>query len=180
MQQYAIADLDQVNRNEWQSGGQNRRICPNCGDTKKHDKAHATFIIDPNSGKYECKRCEAHGTLIDYWESIARCPYCGTLAEGIQRAEIWKQWKAAGRIAADRAKAEEAASQVIGLQVDDFGAWNCRSCNASGQLRNYSGKGTARQAKYTDRQSEQARQKAQAIVSALTTGAPELPDANES
>lgn len=177
MQQYALADLNQINSKEWASGGQNRRICPNCGDSKPHDKNHATFIYDPETGKYECKRCGARGTLIDFWESIAKCPYCGTLAEGIQRAEIWKQWKAAGRIEADRAKVEEAADQVSGLAIDEqTGAWNCRSCNATGQLRNYSGKGTARRASYTDRKADQEREKARAIVAALTTGAAELPD----
>jgi hypothetical protein len=180
MRQYAITDLDTFDSREWSSNGQRRRVCPGCGETKKQDKEHACFVYDPDSGKYDCKRCGLKGTLVDYWETIARCPYCDLLREDFQRAAIWKGWKEKGRKPEDREKTKDEADKVLGLQVTDAGAWNCRGCNASGQLRNYIGQGTARQANYTVRKNqEKAREKMVATIDALTNGAPAATDAED-
>ena len=180
MRQYAIADLDAFDSREWPSNGQRRRVCPGCGETKKQDKEHACFVYDPDSGKYDCKRCGLKGTLIDYWETIARCPYCDLLREDYQRATIWKGWKEKGSKPEDKEKTRTEADQVAGLQLTDAGAWNCRGCNASGQLRNYVGQGSARQANYTVRKNqEKAREKMVATIDALSNGAPAATDAED-
>jgi Toprim-like len=179
MTHYSIQGVDRVNSKEWKAGGQERRICPNCGDTKKHNHAHASLAIDPKTGKYWCHRCQIHGTLIDYWETIARCPYCNVLAEDIQRAEIWKQWKTAGRRLEDRAKTEKSANQVIGLQVSESGAWNCWSCNAAGQLRAYAGRGTINRVNQESQEREQRRAHVVAVLDALTHGGPNATDEDD-
>lgn len=47
----------------YRAGGQDRYLCPFCGDSKPRDKAHKSLAVNPNTGAYLCHRCGARGKL---------------------------------------------------------------------------------------------------------------------
>ncbi len=49
----------------YRAGGQERYLCPFCGDGKPRDRAHRCFAVDPPTGAFLCHRCGARGKLRD-------------------------------------------------------------------------------------------------------------------
>lgn len=47
----------------YRAGGQERYLCPFCGDLKPRDRAHRSFAVNPDTGAYYCHRCRARGKL---------------------------------------------------------------------------------------------------------------------
>lgn len=45
------------------AGGQDRYLCPFCGDAKPRDRAHKSLVVHPSTGAYLCHRCGARGKL---------------------------------------------------------------------------------------------------------------------
>lgn len=57
----------------YRAGGQERYLCPFCGDSKPRDKAHKSLAVNPSTGAYLCHRCGARGKLHNA-DAVERSP----------------------------------------------------------------------------------------------------------
>ncbi|HEX8465541.1 MAG TPA: toprim domain-containing protein [Abditibacterium sp.] len=64
-----------------QGGGEQRFLCPLCGQGKAKDAAHRSLSLNPQSGLWRCHRCGESGKVSEAWEE--RPP-----TERRQRAQI--------------------------------------------------------------------------------------------
>ena len=59
--------LDAYDPEPSRSGGQNRYLCPYCGNDKPRDRDHKSLRVDPTTGLFTCGRCDTSGQLKDNW-----------------------------------------------------------------------------------------------------------------
>lgn len=62
------ADLESYDPKPYKTKNEKRFLCPMCGDTKPHDKAHRCLSLNTLNGKWFCHRCGEKGLLKDYWD----------------------------------------------------------------------------------------------------------------
>jgi predicted RNA-binding Zn-ribbon protein involved in translation (DUF1610 family) len=49
------------------SRGERRFLCPKCGDSKPHNRAHRSLALNVNTGAWVCHRCGEKGLLREHW-----------------------------------------------------------------------------------------------------------------
>jgi hypothetical protein len=62
------ATLEAYDPEPSRSGGQERYLCPYCGDNKPRDSKHKSLRLAPTTGLFTCARCDTSGQLKDNWK----------------------------------------------------------------------------------------------------------------